>query len=243
MKKLLALMLTGLLMFSVVGCGETQADTIDKVLTVALDCYSAPYSWTQTDDTNGAVPIKDTKQYANGYDVMIAKRICEANGWRLEVVQLSADAMLSALQERRVDCVMTGLSFAESEEAMECGPYYSAQNVYLIPKDGKYAKADSVEDLKGAVILSGKEKLDEVVKGNADALCLDLPTAETYAVLHEDVIMSEFSAEQTTDLGITLRKTSEELAVKINAVLQEMTKSEADIMMTQAIALSTVYAE
>ena len=50
----------------------------DGVLTVAMECTYAPYNWTQMDDSNGAVPIKGSSEYANGYDVMIAKRICEA---------------------------------------------------------------------------------------------------------------------------------------------------------------------
>ena len=45
----------------------------DGVFTIAMECAYAPYNWTQTDDSNGAVPIKDSSDYANGYDVMIAK--------------------------------------------------------------------------------------------------------------------------------------------------------------------------
>ena len=59
----------------------------DGVLTIAMECAYAPYNWTQSDDSNGAVPIKDSDAYANGYDVMMAKKICEANGWELEVVR------------------------------------------------------------------------------------------------------------------------------------------------------------
>ena len=43
------------------------------------------YNWTQSDDSNGAVKIKDSNDYANGYDIMMAKKICEANNWKLEV--------------------------------------------------------------------------------------------------------------------------------------------------------------
>ena len=56
----------------------------DGVLTVGMECAYAPYNWTQMDDSNGAVPIANNPgSYANGYDVMIAKKICEANGWEL----------------------------------------------------------------------------------------------------------------------------------------------------------------
>ena len=59
----------------------------DGVLTVGMECAYAPYNWTQMDDSNGAVPISNVPgSYANGYDVMIAKRICEAYGWELEIV-------------------------------------------------------------------------------------------------------------------------------------------------------------
>ena len=59
----------------------------DGVLTVGMECAYAPYNWTQMDDSNGAVPISNVPgAYANGYDVMIAQRICETYGWELEIV-------------------------------------------------------------------------------------------------------------------------------------------------------------
>mgnify|MGYP000792988485 CR=1 FL=1 len=50
----------------------------DGVLTVGMECAYAPYNWTQTDDSNGAVPIVNNPgSYANGYDVMISQIICD----------------------------------------------------------------------------------------------------------------------------------------------------------------------
>ena len=47
----------------------------DGVLTVAMECAYAPYNWTQSDDSNGAVPIANNPgSYANGYDVAIRSR-------------------------------------------------------------------------------------------------------------------------------------------------------------------------
>lgn len=44
------------------------------------------FNWTQTNADNGAVQIKNYSQnYANGYDVMIAKQIAEAMGAKLEI--------------------------------------------------------------------------------------------------------------------------------------------------------------
>lgn len=41
--------------------------------------------------------------YANGYDVMIAQRICDANGWELEVVSTAWDSLTPALQSGTID--------------------------------------------------------------------------------------------------------------------------------------------
>ena len=45
-----------------------------KILKVAMECAYAPYNWTQPDDSNGAVPISGSNEYAYGYDVMMAKK-------------------------------------------------------------------------------------------------------------------------------------------------------------------------
>jgi len=82
----------------------------DGVLTVAMECGYAPYNWSQPDDSNGAVPIKDSNEYANGYDVMMAQKLCDANGWQLEIVRLDWDSLIPAVQSGTVDAVIAGQS-------------------------------------------------------------------------------------------------------------------------------------
>ena len=57
------------------GVSSAQAD---EYLRVGMEAAYAPFNWTQDDNSNGAIPIEGTKQYANGYDVQIAKKIAEA---------------------------------------------------------------------------------------------------------------------------------------------------------------------
>ena len=54
------------------GVSSAQAD---EYLRVGMEAAYAPFNWTQDDNSNGAVPIEGTKQYAHGYDVQIAKKI------------------------------------------------------------------------------------------------------------------------------------------------------------------------
>ena len=80
-KKVLSMLLAAAMVCSLVACGTKKTDSSeDKVLTVAMECGYAPYNWTQSDDSNGAVPIKDSKDYAYGYDVMMAKKIADEWG-------------------------------------------------------------------------------------------------------------------------------------------------------------------
>ena len=107
-KKVMSLIMAGLLAAaSLTACGgsgsgakeTTAAQAADsgekKVLRVAMECAYAPYNWTQPDNSNGAVPIVDSNEYANGYDVMMAKKISEELGYELQIVRLDWDSPVS----------------------------------------------------------------------------------------------------------------------------------------------------
>ena len=68
-------------------------DGTGSVLRVAMECAYAPYNWSQEDDSNGAVPIVDSSNYAYGYDVMMAIYIADYLGMELEIYQLDWDSL------------------------------------------------------------------------------------------------------------------------------------------------------
>lgn len=127
-----------------------------EVLRVGMECAYAPYNWSQTDDSNGAVPIKDNMNYAYGYDVMMAKKIAEALDRDLEIYQIDWDSLPLALQAGTIDCVIAGQSItSERLETVDfTTPYYYASIVTLVNNDGEYANATSVTDLEGATCTS-----------------------------------------------------------------------------------------
>ena len=141
--------------------GEIASGVEDGVLTIAMECAYAPYNWTQSDDSNGAVPIKDSSEFANGYDVMMAKKICEANGWELEVVRTdwdslvpgvqSGDSLVPGVQSGIYDAVIAGQSMTADrmEQVDFAGPYYYASIVCVTKADSPYADAQGISDLSG----------------------------------------------------------------------------------------------
>ena len=62
----------------------------DQYLRVGMEAAYAPFNWTQNDDSNGAVPIEGSQQYANGYDVQIGKKIAKGMGKKLLEVRTAS---------------------------------------------------------------------------------------------------------------------------------------------------------
>ncbi len=135
---------------------EALSGLEDGVLTVAMECAYAPYNWTQSDDSNGAVKIKDSNSYANGYDVMMAKKLAEELDVELEIVKSDWDSLIPAVQSGVVDCVIAGQSItAKRQQQVDfTEPYFYASIVTLTKQDSAYANAASVADLSGATATS-----------------------------------------------------------------------------------------
>ena len=165
---------------------ETTADAPDgdgdpTTLTVAMECAYAPYNWTQSDDSNGAVAIRGSSDYAYGYDVMMAKKIADALGQKVQIVKLDWDSLIPAVMSGDVDCVIAGQSITAERAAQVdfSDPYYYASIITLTKKDSQYASAASVADLAGATATSqlGTIWYDNCLPQIADANIL--PAQET----------------------------------------------------------------
>lgn len=137
--------------------GNTNEEANSRgVLRVGMECAYAPYNWSQTYDSNGAVQIKDSESYAYGYDVMMAKNIAEALDLDLEIYQIDWDSLPLALQSNTIDCVIAGQSItSERLETVDFStPYYYASIVALTNADSEYANATGLSDLEGATCTS-----------------------------------------------------------------------------------------
>ena len=61
MRRMFSLVLALIVCLAMIpATAEETSGVEDGVLTVAMECAYAPYNWTQPDDSNGAVPIRDT---------------------------------------------------------------------------------------------------------------------------------------------------------------------------------------
>ena len=193
----------------------------DGVLTVGMECAYAPYNWMQMDDSNGAVPISNMDGgYANGYDVMIAKRICEAYGWELEIVSSEWDGLVTGIQSGVMDANIAGQSMTADRmtQVDMAGPYLYATIVCVTTKDSEFADAKSIIELAGgsctaqtgtiwydsclpqipdADILPPAETAPAMIMqlqtGTVDFICTDMPTAMGAVAKDDNLVILNFS--------------------------------------------------
>jgi len=246
MKRFTALLLTLVMLFALAACGQTAAPEAsqapeeageepsqeaavlsgveDGVLTVAMECAYAPYNWAQSDDSNGAVPIANVPgSYANGYDVMVAKMICEANDWELEIIQSDWDSLVPGVQTGTFDAVIAGQSMtAERAEQVDfAGPYFYATIVCLTKADSPLAEATGIADLagasctaqiatiwydqclpqiEGADVRTAAETAPAMLMAletdTVGFVCTDMPTAQGAVAAYPDMCILDFSGTE-----------------------------------------------
>ena len=151
---------------------------------------------------------------------MIAKQICEANGWELEVVRTDWDSLVPGVQSGTYDAVIAGQSMtAERMEQVDfAGPYYYASIVCVTKTDSPYANAAGISDLAGgtctaqiatiwydsclpqiedAQIQTAAETAPAMLMaletGAVDFICTDMPTAMGAVAAYPDMKILDFT--------------------------------------------------
>lgn len=160
MKRKLSLILSMVVMGTALltGCGSSKTTSTSAsegdTFVVGLECGYAPFNWTQMDDSNGAVPIDGSSEYAGGYDVEIAKKIAEGLGKELVVVKTEWDGLVPALVSGKIDAIIAGMSPTEErKQTIDFSDnYYKSDLVMVVKKGGAYENATKLSDFSGAKI-------------------------------------------------------------------------------------------
>lgn len=184
MKKFLSLALCAILVMglfiSAVGCkssDKTNPNTSKAEFKVGLECNYAPFNWTQTDNSNGAVPISGSKEFAGGYDVEIAKILAKGMNKELVIVKTAWDGLPPAVLSGTIDAIIAGMSpTADRKKSIDFSDhYYRSDLVLVVQKGSKFEKATSLQELAGAKVTaqlntfhySVIDQIPNVVKGTA----------------------------------------------------------------------------
>lgn len=263
-------------MIALTGCGTSssssspaaepaQAPAGDSTFKVGLEAGYPPFNWTQMDDSNGAVKIDGSSEFAGGYDVEIAKKIAQSLGKDLVIVKTEWDGLVPALTSGKIDAIIAGMSpTAERKETIDFSDnYYKSNLVMVVKKGSKYEGATSIQDFKGAKVtaqlntfhysvipqIEGVEQqpaLDNfpamrvaLESGVIDGYVSERPEAVSAAAANPNFVMVEFKdGFQTSedDTAIAVGvQKGSELTQKINEALAGLSEEERTQIMDAAI--------
>lgn len=268
MKKKVSLLFLAVLTaaLTLVGCGSSNSNSSDEnVFRVGMEAGYPPFNWTQTDDSNGAVKIEGSSEYAGGYDVEIAKKIAESLGKELVIVKTEWDGLVPALTSGKIDAIIAGMSPTEERKQTIdfTDVYYKSDLVMLVKKGGAYENAETLKDFSGAKITaqlntfhySVIDQIPNVNKQTAmdnfpamrvalesgviDGYVTERPEALSAQMANENFKMVEFKEGFTTseeDTAIAVGvKKDSELKDKINEILKGISDTERLEIMDTAI--------
>jgi putative lysine transport system permease protein len=150
----LLMMLSSIFLFPLSVFGAEKEDMANGEFIVGMEAAYPPFNWTQSDDSNGAVLIQGSNQYANGYDVAVAKDLAKTLDKKLVIVKTAWDGLLPALTSGKIDAIVAGMSPTDErkEQIDFSNNYYTSNLVMMVRSDGDFASAKSIDDFTGAKI-------------------------------------------------------------------------------------------
>ncbi len=265
-KAILSAALVTMLVFT--GCsssGENNNGEGKDTFKVGLEAAYAPFNWTQKDDSNGAVKIEGSSDYAGGYDVEIAKKIADGLGKELVIVKTEWTGLIPALQSGTIDAIIAGMSpTAERLESIDFSDIYYKSDLVIVTKNGgDYNDAKKLADFSGAKITgqlntfhySVIDQIDGVVKetamddfsamrvalesGMIDGYVTERPEGVSAEAANESFKMIELEDGFVTseeDTAIAVGLTKgSKLTDKINDILSEISEEDRLQIMYEAI--------
>lgn len=170
-KKLLSMVLCGMMVLSVVGCGKSKsANRLEevrenKVLKVALSPDYAPYEFED--------PSKSGADTYVGADVEFAKYLASELGVELEIVAMDFDACVASVAQGKVDCSISALYPSEERKKTVdfTEPYYDDSDQLVVISKENAEAYQTTEDFAGEVIAAqnGSAQADVAAEQIPDA--------------------------------------------------------------------------
>lgn len=159
MKKLLALALASVMVFSMMACGATET-TETATSEVASTEVASTEATTDNDDTKFVVGfdasfppygyVDESGEYV-GFDLDLAAEVAARNGWELVKTPIDWDAKDMELNSGAIDCIWNGFTINGREDKYAWSdPYVDNSQVYVVAAD---SGIKTVADLAGKTVL------------------------------------------------------------------------------------------
>lgn len=244
MKKIIYLVMALTTLFLLSACNESTREieiSRENQFIVGLEVNYAPFNYSQDYSTPYNHPVTNMPgEYADGYDVQIAKAIAASLGKVLVIQKLEWDALIPQLESNKIDAIIAGMSPTEERKTsvLFSNGYYESKHVLLVPSDSEYINATSLSDFSRARVVGQHgtvydelvdqipgvihqtplktvpDILTQILAKKSDATILELPVAEGIAANN-----SEFRVVELVDgFDVSVEEKTVSIAVRLNDI-------------------------
>lgn len=186
-----------------------------------------------------------------GFDIDLLNAISKETGIEFKIKDMAFDGLLPALQTKKVDLVIAGMTATPEREktVLFSKPYFTAKQVIITKKtDNSLKTFDDLSGKKVGVMLgfTGDTVVSEIKgakverfnaayaaimalnQGKIDAVVLDSEPAKKYIANSKELVIADVPAAEE-DYAIAVRKNDKDLIEKINTAVDKLkTNGEYD---------------
>lgn len=173
---------------------ELGYEILPRTFIMGLDSYGAPMSF------------KDSSGNYTGFDVELARAVCELLGWELRFQGIAQEAVDVELASGNIDAAWGGMSFAESEDYSVSPAYMNNEKIIVARTDSGIKRQSQLEgknlgirnnpeytaalDGKNSlrekcsivIILSTERLFESLDSGTCDAILTDSAALDYYLI-------------------------------------------------------------
>lgn len=165
-------------------------------LVVGLECDYAPFNWTAVTANEFTLPIFGvSNQYADGYDVQIAKYLGEELGLPVVIKKIAWNSLIPAMVTSDINVIIAGMSYDEDRDLQVdfSSPYYVSDLVAVVRSNSALVSATSIQDLSGYRVISQLGTLQDRIIDQIDDV-VHLTGADSFNTAALSVLASDADA-------------------------------------------------
>ena len=190
-------LLTLLSSLSLSACGTSQVD--NSKLVIGMECAYQPFNWTENKANEWTLPIDGTNEFADGYDIAVARYLSKDLGRDVVIKRIEWDDLIPSLNSGSINMVLAGMSStAERRKTIDfTEPYLQSDLAFLI-KESNIPAGNSKDNPLNY------EGLKELFRGQSlvcQANVVGDDIIEDYFVNQEGFNIKHSAAQQTYPLA------------------------------------------
>ena len=127
------------------GCGTSRVD--NTKLVIGMECGYQPFNWTVNKANDYTLPIHGTNQFADGYDIAVARYLSQDLGKEVVIKKIEWDSLIPSLLNDEINMVLAGMSVTPKRlETIDFSDPYLASDLAFLIKTENLPKGNSKEN-------------------------------------------------------------------------------------------------